>query len=71
MGIPEMGTSPMFVLATTSAAPSSSTSRSGVSWKAPSLSDCKGISVKLMSRLTKFPVDIPPLAGALGMTSYM
>jgi len=78
MGIPEMGTSPMFVLATTSATPPSSTSRSGVSvtpakscWKAALLSDCKGTSVKLMSRSTRLPVEIPPLAGAFGMTSYM
>lgn len=78
MGIPAMGTSPIFVLATTSAAPPSSTSRSGVSvtpekscWKAPLLSECKGISVKLMSRSTRLPVEIPPLAEAFGMTSCM
>lgn len=78
MGIPAMGTSPMFVLATTSAAPLSSTSRSGVSvtpakscWKAPLLSDCRATSVKLMSRSTRLPVEIPPLAGAFGRTSCM
>jgi len=76
MGMAEMGTSPIVVLATTFASPLKSTVNSEVrvtpakSWaKAALFNDRSGMFVNEIGRSTVFPVDTPPLAGAMGISS--
>lgn len=76
-GIPEIGTFPIAVFATTLADPLSSRSADASSvvtlsncWKAPLLTDTRGMFLKLMGRSASLPVETPPTVEVGGKDNF-